>query len=370
MIIKKTLKRLISFTPKWLFNFFVSFTVNKKQKNSEMTLESFYPDCGKSSLRQNRVIVSHRYDLKIIIPCYNVEKFICECLESIMNQKTKYNFVVVLVNDGSTDNTIELIKKYKSEKVIVFNKPNGGLSSARNTALEVRDSEFIMFVDSDDCLLGDRVIEHTLNLAYKTKNEYGESILIEFKHSNSHRMPKYSDSLKRVEYIGLSGFAWAKVFSSNLFDEVIFPEGYWFEDTVLSTAVYPQAKFCFLNKSLIYFYRPSENSITVKSTKSKKTLDTFYVTRQLLSDRKKLELIEDYNYYYRFYMQTICNSVRLKTLPKEIQIKVFFETEKLFKDYTIRPIGQFKQLYKSLSTNNYEQYSKFCALYSKIYLNL
>ena len=370
MKFKRTLKRFVSLTPKWLFNFYISFIRRKKHNIDNEQLEMFYPDSGHSSLKPTRVFSNAKYDLKIIIPCFNVAKYIEECIESILKQKAKYNFVVALVNDGSTDETLKILKRYQSDKIIVINKENGGSASARNKALEIVESEFVMFIDSDDCFLGDGVLDHCLDIAYEAKNECKGKLIVEFKHSNSFTSPSYKVGLKRTKYTNLSGFAWAKVFSTSLFDNVNFPEGYWFEDTVLSTIVYPQADLCFLNRSRVYFYRPTENSMTIKGTKANKTIDTFYVTKQLLSDRRNLGLCEDYNYYYRFYMQTICNAVRVKNLPKNIQMKVFLETIQLLNQYSIKQIYMFRELYKSLISENFEKYSRFCFSYSKMYLNL
>lgn len=370
MTFKRTVKRIISFMPKWLFNVIISLTKNKKQQNTELPIESIYPDNGHSSLKPKRVYSNKSYDLKIIVPCYNVEKYVIECIDSIVNQKTKYKVAVVLVNDGSTDQTLTILKKYESENVVIIDKPNGGQSSARNRALECVESKYVMFVDSDDCFLSDGFLDFALDCVYKVKKESSKKIIIEFKHSNLKCEPHYKSGLKIVNYKELSGFAWGKIFSTDLFSNANFPEGYWFEDTVLPTIIFPLADACFLNKSIVYFYRPTINSITDRSKTQVKVLDTFYVTRQLLCDRDELNLPKDNTYYYRFYMQVICNCIRLSILPKEVQIKIFFETIDLFNKYSIKPIRQFRSLYKSFCYKNFERYLKFCILYSKMYLNL
>ena len=81
-------------------------------------LNTIYPDNGKNTLCENKVKDNPRYDVQIIVPVYNVEKYLEECLNSIVNQKTKYKFCVVAVNDGSTDGSMEILKKY--EKISNF----------------------------------------------------------------------------------------------------------------------------------------------------------------------------------------------------------------------------------------------------------
>lgn len=90
--------------------------------------------------------------VSIIIPIYNTEQYLCDCIDSILNQ-TYENIELILVNDGSTDNSLQLCKRYiTNNKVVVFNKSNGGVSSARNKGLELAKGDYIIFVDSDDIL--------------------------------------------------------------------------------------------------------------------------------------------------------------------------------------------------------------------------
>lgn len=88
------------------------------------------------------------YKVSIIIPVYNVERYIERCLESVFNQTFK-NSEVIIVNDGSTDKSMDIVKHYK-EKCLIINQENSGLSSARNKGLEYATGDFILFIDSDD----------------------------------------------------------------------------------------------------------------------------------------------------------------------------------------------------------------------------
>lgn len=94
--------------------------------------------------------------ISVIIPIYNVEKYLRQCLESVINQNYR-EYEVILVNDGSTDSSkkiaIEFCEKYNNIKFI--DKVNGGLSSARNAGLEVANGEYIVFIDSDDYIRSD-----------------------------------------------------------------------------------------------------------------------------------------------------------------------------------------------------------------------
>ena len=90
-------------------------------------------------------------DFSIIVPAYNVEKYIEKCIDSILNQSYK-NYEVIVINDGSTDNTLNILNKKYKDKVKIYSKENGGLSSARNYGVLKSSSKYILFVDSDDWL--------------------------------------------------------------------------------------------------------------------------------------------------------------------------------------------------------------------------
>ena len=89
--------------------------------------------------------------ISIIVPCYNVEKYVEKCINSLINQ-TYSNIEIILVNDGSTDNTLNILKKIKNkdDRIVLIDQPNTGLSGARNTGLKKSKGKIVSFVDSDD----------------------------------------------------------------------------------------------------------------------------------------------------------------------------------------------------------------------------
>ncbi len=89
--------------------------------------------------------------ISIIVPVYNVENYLKKCLDSIVNQTFK-DIEIILINDGSTDNSLNICKEYakKDHRIRLINKPNGGLSSARNVGIDLSTGEYLGFVDSDD----------------------------------------------------------------------------------------------------------------------------------------------------------------------------------------------------------------------------
>lgn len=108
--------------------------------------------------------------ISIIIPCYNVEKYIKECLDSILMQELK-EFEIICINDGSTDNTLEILNSYKEKysNIKIINQSNKGLSTARNVGMKYAEGKYIYFVDADDFLSNDKALALIYNEAEKNK---------------------------------------------------------------------------------------------------------------------------------------------------------------------------------------------------------
>ena len=112
--------------------------------------------------------------ISIIVPVYNVDNYLRDCLNSILGQ-TYTNIEIICINDGSTDNSLEILNEYKDKdsRITVISQLNGGLSAARNAGLEVAKGEWVTFVDSDDCI-HNKFIERTVFVAKNT----GSSLVI------------------------------------------------------------------------------------------------------------------------------------------------------------------------------------------------
>lgn len=93
------------------------------------------------------------YDISIIMPCYNNEKYVKHSIESVLNQKYDLNKIeLILINDGSTDNTIEILNSYKNSNIKVIDKKNEGVSSTRNRGINEANGKYILFLDADDMI--------------------------------------------------------------------------------------------------------------------------------------------------------------------------------------------------------------------------
>ena len=265
------------------------------------------------------------------MPVYNVEKYITECMDSIVSQETRWSFLVTVVNDGSPDRSRELLRKYESlPNVQIIDQENRGSSRARNTALRHIRGKYVMFVDSDDSLRPGAV-EALMN----TAKEYNCDIV-----QGGSRMFIGERTLSQTAYpdaehnSSLLGLPWGKVYRAELFGQVCFPEGYWFQDTVLFLIVFELAERIRTTSAVAYNYRRNVGGVTFSAKGNPKSLDSLYITRRLMQDRRLLGLGETQQLYDKFLYQLFMNMKRILSIPsRNVWVSVFEESQKLREEY-------------------------------------
>ena len=249
---------------------------------SEAYAQSVHRDVNNSSIRKNLVEVSTEYDLQIVVPVYNTEKYLRECIDSILTQKTKYTYCLIIVNDGSTDNSDEILRQYEElPNVDVIRQKNKGLSGARNTAINTLNAKYVTFVDSDDRLASGS-IERLMDVAVESNADIVDGEMISF--GEGARTTILSTKAGEKKMMDVRGFATGKIVKSELFSKLAFSEGYWFEDTLMLLVLFPMAKKFVGAAVPVYEYRGRAGSITSTSKGNPKSLDSFYITRRLLKD--------------------------------------------------------------------------------------
>ncbi|MGM9877705.1 MAG: glycosyltransferase family 2 protein [Bacilli bacterium] len=169
--------------------------------------------------------------LSIIIPVYNTEKYIEKCINSILNQSSN-EIEIIVVNDGSKDNSLQILNKYK-KTIKIFSKENGGLSSARNFGLEHASGQYIWFIDGDD-YIEEGSIEIILSII--GKKDYD---IISFNYNkdyeNSKQKIRENHNINNKEKILINTSACTKVFKKSFLEEnnITFDEGIIYEDLAL-----------------------------------------------------------------------------------------------------------------------------------------
>lgn len=124
-------------------------------------------DCKTSCIRDNDELKTWNYQLSIIIPAYNCESSVERCIKSVLLQKIKYTYEIIVINDGSTDNTQDVLNKFENiENIHIIEQKNKGFSGARNTGIDFATGRYLMFLDSDDEMLPNS-INALLDRAYE-----------------------------------------------------------------------------------------------------------------------------------------------------------------------------------------------------------
>lgn len=225
--------------------------------------------------------------LSIIIPLYNTEQYILKCIESCVSQDiASYEYEIIVVNDGSTDNGLNVVRKFASEysNITVLSKLNGGLSSARNYGLKHAKGDYIWFVDSDDWIEQNCLKQLTTKIC----NEDADVVQIYadtfYQGEQRHRIPikeintiSGSQFLREHQYeVCCPFYVFRRTFlESNSF---IFAEGLLHEDLEFTPRVlYKAKKITNLPKVLYHVYR-RENSITTSRNNAKRSYDLLEIS--------------------------------------------------------------------------------------------
>lgn len=356
----------------WLFYLF-HFGRNSSQNNfSTNDLADFYPHQKTSCIRKKPIVNNHRYNLQIIVPCFNAENFLKKCVDSILNKSTNYSISVILIDDGSTDKTNSICDVYSSidPRVVVIHQNNKGFSAARNSGLNLLDSDFLMFVDSDDFLYHDFDLNSVLDKAYAL-NKSERSTIVEFGFIRFRDKKYFGQCMPNKGYMRPSsykGFAWGKVFPSDLFTNVEFPLNYWFEDTFIKMIVlFLQNIKCFGIHTIGYVYRDNQNSITYTYKKNTKSLDSLYIMESMLDDAHRLNIDFNSKYSSIIMWQIVCTFIRTKNMDDIIAQSIFFKTYELLAEFKIvEPSSiRYRFLYKSIINKRLKSYLRICNFLSK-----
>ncbi|EDP70552.1 capsular polysaccharide biosynthsis protein [Flavobacteriales bacterium ALC-1] len=212
--------------------------------------------------------------LSIIIPVYNVEKYISTCLDSIVNQDLKKDeYEVIIINDGSTDNSGKIVKTYSENysNIFLYTQKNGGVGSARNKGLSYAKGDFVYFLDPDDYLamnvlktLTSTAVQYNLDVLTFDSTSFNDSSVLPENNSNNSEA-NLSDVITGIDYIAKTKYSstvWLFLINrSFLIDiDLKFIKGRWMEDAIFTLELFIKVKrMAHLNINA-YFYRVSSES--------------------------------------------------------------------------------------------------------------
>ena len=217
--------------------------------------------------------------ISIVVPIYNVEKYLTKCLESILNQTYK-NIEIILVNDGSTDNSKKICEEYikKDSRIILINKKNGGLSDARNKGIDKSTGEYITFIDSDDYIELDYIMSlykgiqnNNIDLVISGHRVLYDTGKIIEKKTCGNIVLSSKETLEKMLYDeGVDVCSVNKLYKKNLFDDIRFPKGREFEDSATTYKLIDKSKKIAIIDKITYNYSIRSDSITTKNFNPKK----------------------------------------------------------------------------------------------------
>ena len=264
--------------------------------------------------------------VSVIVPFYNVEGYIEKCLDTLVNQ-TLEDIEIILVNDGSKDNSILIAKKFLEnypKKIVYLEKENGGLSDARNFGIPYAKGEYIAFLDSDD-YVEKNMYEEMYALAKKENSDMVQcNFYWEYIDKNKKKigdMQKYSNKKEliikgRVE-------AWNKLIKREILEneEIRFPKGLRYEDVEFTYKLAPYLeKVSFIDKPFIHYIQ-RQNSIS--NSQNERTAEIFDILDNVIKYYKEKNIYEEYkNELEYIYVKTVfCRSLLRMTKIENVEIR-------------------------------------------------
>ncbi|MEB3024618.1 MULTISPECIES: glycosyltransferase family 2 protein [unclassified Parvimonas] len=211
--------------------------------------------------------------ISVIVPVYNVEKYVKKCLESISNQTYK-NIEIIIVNDGATDNSEKICREFvgNEDRAKLYTKENGGLSSARNHGMQFVTGNYVLFIDSDDYISEEMIEELYNNIKAESAdvsvcgvyNVYSDGQSPQCKEEIYFSCDR--DGFLKEYFIGekIPGTICNKLISYEIASKISFPVGKIYEDAFYQFKLVKYAKKYVVTTKPYYYYFHRENSITTK----------------------------------------------------------------------------------------------------------
>lgn len=276
-------------------------------------------------------------DISIIVPVYNVEAYLKECLNSLLNQDFNGEYEIVCVNDGSTDNSLNIIKEYQktNDKIVLVDQKNKGLSGARNTGFKNTKGKYIMFLDSDDYLKNKKV----LSKLYIEVEKYAlDFVIADFEYDYEDKIKNYriqrTDKIKDkvmngrefydlgIKTKSIMSVVWNKLYRRDFLEKnnLYFYEGIIYEDMEFTPRAYYLANRVKYVDEVAVAYRQREGSIM--SSVNVKKLDNYLVVAESINKfNKKYNSQILYNHELYMYVTLIRKLKNLEDKSEVIKFK-------------------------------------------------
>lgn len=266
--------------------------------------------------------------VSVIVPVYNVQEYIERCLLSILKQTYK-NFEVIVINDGSTDCSLDIVERIarEDERIFIYNKKNGGQATARNMGLRYMKGDYLIMVDSDD-YIQEHLIETCLKTVRETKCDL---VLFDRYNINEKGEKKYFSAGNGTTMSDAGSTPWNKFYKADLWNGCFFPEGFWYEDLGIVPVIIAKAKKIVNINEPLYIYETSRGGSQTNQVQANKFLDVKYMLDNVYNCIVELGLLEESKAQLKtLYMEHL---VYVTILEKTTKVK-----DKKTKKYLIEEI--------------------------------
>lgn len=293
--------------------------------------------------------------ISVIVPAYNIELYIGKCIDTLANQ-TLDDLEIIIINDGSTDRTEDVIKKkiekYSDKNIVLFNKENGGQSDARNYGIKNATGDYITFVDGDDYVEPDmfeqmykKVLEYPYDIVMCDVSCRYPNKSLEIKSGMTD--DKKSMGLQDRKEIILSSYAvvWNKIYKKELITEdKFFVKDLWYEDVLFIYKLFPYINSVGVVNKKLYNYVQRQNSITY--TYNDKLYDVTKVLNELIQYYDKQGLKHDYDDILEFVYIRYMYATFIKRLAKS-------KDKRRFRDGVNFAIKHVNEMYPKYKKNKF-----------------
>lgn len=312
--------------------------------------------------------------ISVILPIYNVEKFLKQSVESVLNQTYK-NLEIILVDDGTKDSSDKMCDEYakKDSRIKVIHKENGGLSTARNAGLDIATGKYVMFLDADD-FFEPNSCEVLYNEIEKRQADYVVGNYIHVTHDgikweNPLFDPNLYDNFKlsitdyQKSFFVMNSVVWNKIFRRDFIEQnkLRFIPKALAEDAIFSTYCYVHTDNAYFINDVVYNYRQNEENVSISTNCTKTYFERLNESYKLIY--KNFETTNNIGFYRFFYARImpylLCKIIDTNSLSDEEIIEVvkmlgwFFEQKELFNVAVIN--DRLKNIVEDINNKEYEK---------------
>ena len=322
-------------------------------------------------------------EVSVIVPVYQVEKYIAQCIESVLNQ-TFQNFELILVDDGSKDSSGIICDSYaaRDDRIQVIHTENRGAAAARNIGLDRASGKYITFLDGDDYLAGnmieklyavidnseyDMVVCDFLNLLTDEKDNF----IVQLQEKTVHGR-EVLEHLKNEKNYGVWTIVWNKIYKKEILENLRFPTGRYFEDEFFSNHLYLRSQQIHVISDVLYYHRVLASS-TMNTQKVENYLDLLDALQERLEIYLKYNYSEDEIYKVLIYLLdpfTKCvkanfrgtNKQRVKEIRRFIKMtskRLMYRNLSILKKSSLILIGLFPDVMYQIAIKFRGQLEKF-----------